>query len=67
MKIEIIGNYDDDKTTTIYCQGNQITRRAYQDAINRMGLMEGDYPRLVDDVPAIIVMDRSGNGYAIIN
>jgi hypothetical protein len=69
--VTIRGNYDTDKETTIRIKtgkllGPVMSKRAYQAAIKRMGLIEGDYPRLADDFPAIVVKDRFDNDFTMI-
>ena len=65
----IRGNYDSDKETTVNTHESGlgwITKRQYTAAIRRMGLIDGDYPRIADDGPDITVYDGN-NFYAIIS
>jgi len=68
--IKIIGNYDRNKETKIRVKTGSllnptISKRAYQSAIKRMGLVDGDYPRLAEDFPCIVVIGEHTE-YAII-
>ena len=63
VNVKIKGTYDQSKTTTIRVRTGgrftpMISRCAYQDAIKRMGLTDGDYPRLAEDYPPCILVNN---------
>ena len=71
MKVKLKGNYDQNKKTFILVEMGGlfspiITKRAYQSAILRMGLTNGDFPRLDQDFPTIVVKDKYDIDFAYI-
>lgn len=74
MKIYVEGNYDRSETISINAKGDMknayISKRQYQSAKTRLGLIEGDYLRLApvgDNDPGEVLVLDGDNPWAVIN